>query len=161
MFSYGNALTAASFSVVVLCSSRAGGKRFCPWIQSFIFTRQKIDLNDEASKTALQGALTLIYPASRVILLKKSDLDCFMDSELMKKYFKNKEAYNGACEEYVELDEERLLKMDVDNMELYQTLIQIKLKTANAKLYTFPVTDRSWHYIGTLRRQEESYEQEQ
>ena len=77
-----------------------------------------------------------------------------MDSELMKKYFKNKEAYNGACEEYVELDEERLLKMDVDNIELYQTLFQIKLKAANAMLYTFPVTDRSWH-------QEESYEQEQ
>ena len=51
--------------------------------------------------------------------------------------------------------------MDVDNIELYQTLFQIKLKAANAKLYTFPVTDRSWHYIGTLRRQEESYEQEQ
>ena len=41
------------------------------------------------------------------------------------------------------------------------TLFQIKLKAANAMLYTFPVTDRSWHYIGTLRRQEESYEQEQ
>lgn len=135
------------------------GEELLPVIQSFIFTRQKIDLNDEASKTALQGALALVDPASRMILLKKSDLDCFMDSALMKKYFKNKEAYDGACEEYVELDEERLLKMDVDNMELYRTLLQIKAKAANARLYSFPVTDRSWHYIGTLCRQEESYEQ--
>lgn len=137
------------------------GEEVLPVIQSFIFMRQKIDLNDEASKTALQGALTLIDPASRMILLKKRDLECFMDSALMKKYFKNKEMYDGACEEYVELDEERLLRMDVDNMELYQTLFQIKSKAANAKLHTFPITDRSWHYIGTLCRHEESCEQEQ
>lgn len=137
------------------------GEEVVPVFQSFIFTHQKIDLNDKASKTALQGALTLIDPASRMILLKKRDLECFMDSALMKKYFKNREAYDGACEEYVELDEDRLLRMDVDNMELYQTLFQIRSKAVNAKLYTFPVTDRSWHYIGTLCQQEESYEQEQ
>lgn len=115
------------------------GEEILPVIQSFMFTRQKIDLNDEASKTALQGALTLIDPANRMILLKKSDLECFMNSALMKRYFKNKDTYDDACEEYVELDEDWLLRMDVDNMELYQTLFQIKSKAANAKLYTFPV----------------------
>ena len=62
-----------------------------------------------------------------------------MNSALMKRYFKNKDTYDDACEEYVELDEDWLLRMDVDNMELYQTLFQIKSKAANAKLYTFPV----------------------
>lgn len=137
------------------------GEEVLPVIQSFLFTRQKIDLEYEENRRALQGALTLVEPVSRTILLKKKDLEPFMDTELLKNYFKNQEALDGACEEYVELDEDRLLRMDVDNIELYDTLFQIKTKAANARLYSFPVTDRSWHYIGTLCRQEQTCEQEQ
>lgn len=137
------------------------GEEVLPVIQSFLFTRQKIDLDYEENRRALQGALTLVDPASRTILLKKKDLAPFMDTELLKKYFKNQETLDGACEEYVALEEDRLLRMDVDSIELYETLFQIKAKAANARLYSFPITDRSWHYIGTLCRQEQTCEQEQ
>lgn len=127
-----------------------------PVIQSFLFTDQKIDLCVEDNKRAVQGALHL---ASRSILVKKSDLDPFMDSDLLKKYFEIV-SYDNACREYIQLDEALLEGLDIDAGELYQTLFQIRAKDPSAKLYAFPNVDRSWHYIVGLCGREEDALQE-
>ena len=136
--------------------TKARGGEEVPVIQSFIFTDQKIDLNVEDNKRALQGALRLV---NGTILVKEEDLKPFIDSELLKKYFETT-PHENARKEYVQLDETRIMGLDIDNNELYRTLFQIKSKDFSTNLYTFSSVDPSWQYITSLCSREAAIEQE-
>lgn len=129
-----------------------------PVMQSFIFTHRKIDLEIPSNRTILQGALAL---TDGKIWLRKNDLDAFMDSETMQKYFEQV-SYENAIQEYVELNETILLGLDVsDRDKLYLIFLQLKAAAVNPRLFKFPNsgTDRSWRCVAALGK-EESQKQE-
>lgn len=127
------------------------GGEIMPMIQSFILTDKEIDLEDEDKKRILQGALTL---TNKNVFIEKKQLDKFMDSELLTQYF-DKISYDKACREYVELDEDIIQGIDVNEEELYRTLLNIKAESINSNYYVFPEMDHSWRYMACLCDREE------
>lgn len=139
-----------------------GGDDPMPVMQSFIFTHEKIDLDIEFNRTILQGALAL---TAGKILLRKNDLDAFMDSETIQKYFEER-SYEKAIQEYVKLDETTLLNLNVrdedEQDELYKVLLQMKAAAVNPRLFRFPNSgeDRSWRCVTALGKEEKLWQEE-
>lgn len=138
----------------MLIHSRGGGEHM-PVIQPFIFANKKIDLEIEANRTLIQGALAL---TNGKIRLRKSDLETFKNSETIRKYFEEN-PYDNAVQEYVELNETALLELgardEAEQDELYKTLLQMRAKAVSPRLFRFPnaSADRSWRCVTALGKE--------
>lgn len=136
-----------------------GGDDPMPVMQSFIFTHEKIDLDNDYNRNILCGALAL---TNGTVWLKKNDLNAFKDSEALREYFR-KMSYEYAVREYVLLDEGVMRKLDVsDKDELYKVLLQMKAAAVNSRLFRFPNSgeDRSWRCVAALGKEETLWQEE-
>ncbi len=116
-----------------------------PVIQSFIFTRQKMDLSVPDKLKCVQGLLKL---NSKKIFLDKQKASEYLESDIVKEYIEK--GHQIVQREFSEMDDSILLELISKDADKYLSLLKIRADSLFPPLFQISEDTDSFHYIADL-----------